>query len=399
MRLNNKIRSTRRTRSFHKSKSAFASICSFMVFVLVFNESGNAQIAADGFNGSTTLFTRSGGAFFSGTSTTNDRPASSPFFSEGSGSVGVTGGGTITLTTTNSVNTSGFSGIQLSFRLAAFGINSTSNGVDISDNVVIEISTNGGSNYSTILTVNGASAESGSDNDVNWAFSATGVATTAYPTAQTFTPSAGGGTKTDAFGTVIITSLPATTTLKVRITMDNNQSNERWLMDDFKISGTAATPTVSSFTPGNGCANTVSVNITGTNFTGATAVKFGGTNAFSFTVNSATQVTATPATGSNGVISVTTPNGTGSSVSTFTVHPNPVAAVNGQDDVNCFGGADGSITIEGTIGTGPYNYSVDGGTSWTSDVPALANPYTYGGLTANQAYRIKVRDIHQCVSK
>ena len=46
-----------------------------------------------------------------------------------------------------------------------------------------------------------------------------------------------------------------------------------------------ATPTISSFTPTNGCSNSTPVVITGTNFTGVTAVRFGGTNADSFVVN------------------------------------------------------------------------------------------------------------------
>ena len=55
-----------------------------------------------------------------------------------------------------------------------------------------------------------------------------------------------------------------------------------------------------------------SVTITGTGFTGATAVKFGSTAASSFTVNSATQITATSPAGTAGAvdITVTTPGGT-----------------------------------------------------------------------------------------
>ena len=49
------------------------------------------------------------------------------------------------------------------------------------------------------------------------------------------------------------------------------------------------------------------MTITGTNFTGATAVKFGATNAASFTVNSATSITATSPAGSGTVdVTVTT---------------------------------------------------------------------------------------------
>lgn len=70
-----------------------------------------------------------------------------------------------------------------------------------------------------------------------------------------------------------------------------------------------AIPTITSFTP-TSAGKTVPVVITGTNFTGATAVSFGGVPALSFTVNSATQITARPNTGSTGDVSVTTPAGT-----------------------------------------------------------------------------------------
>ena len=57
-------------------------------------------------------------------------------------------------------------------------------------------------------------------------------------------------------------------------------------------------PTVASITPATGpAAGGTSVTITGTLFTGATAVKFGATNATSFTFNSATSITATSPAG------------------------------------------------------------------------------------------------------
>jgi hypothetical protein len=77
--------------------------------------------------------------------------------------------------------------------------------------------------------------------------------------------------------------------------------------------------TVSSFTPAFGVAGT-SVVLTGTQFTGATAVTFGGSLALTFVVDSATQITATvPAAAVSGPISVTAPLGTGTSASIFTV--------------------------------------------------------------------------------
>jgi uncharacterized repeat protein (TIGR03803 family) len=77
-------------------------------------------------------------------------------------------------------------------------------------------------------------------------------------------------------------------------------------------------PSITSFTPTSGPVGTPVV-ITGTSFTGATAVKFSG-KAASFTVNSNTQVTATVPTGAvTGKISITTPGGTGTSTTTFTV--------------------------------------------------------------------------------
>jgi hypothetical protein len=70
------------------------------------------------------------------------------------------------------------------------------------------------------------------------------------------------------------------------------------------------------------------VIITGTNFTGATAVKFGDTDALSFTVDSATQITAVVDHGTSGKITVTTARGTATSADNFPPPASSAASVN-----------------------------------------------------------------------
>jgi hypothetical protein len=87
-------------------------------------------------------------------------------------------------------------------------------------------------------------------------------------------------------------------------------------------------PAVRCVSPNVGVeAGGTSVAITGINLTGATAVKFGSTNAASFTVNSATSITAVSPAGTGAVdVTVTTPQGTsaaGSAADRFTYHHPP----------------------------------------------------------------------------
>jgi hypothetical protein len=113
--------------------------------------------------------------------------------------------------------------------------------------------------------------------------------------------------------TQIRTNVPATAvTGKISVTngFGTGQSST-----DFKVG-----PRITSFSPTSGPVGTV-VTITGNAFTGATAVQFNGVLA-EFTVVSATQITATvPVGATTGIVTITTPSGTGNSAASFTVTP------------------------------------------------------------------------------
>ncbi len=118
---------------------------------------------------------------------------------------------------------------------------------------------------------------------------------------------------------------------------DINQ-NTTVYVDYMSISVTYTT--ITSFSPTNACSGSgQSVTITGTNFTGATAVTFhDNTPAASYTVNSSTQITATlPAAAQTGPIKVTTAGGTVTSTNDFTVYQMVTPSFTQVDPI-CSGG-------------------------------------------------------------
>ncbi len=135
-------------------------------------------------------------------------------------------------------------------------------------------------------------------------------------------------------------------------------------------------PAITSFTPTSGTPGT-SVTISGTNFSGATSVMFNGVSA-AFTVNSATSIqAAVPAGATTGPLSVTTPGGTATSTSNFTVVSAPAitsftptsgplgtsVTISGTN----FGGAT-SVTFNGVSAA----FTVNSATSIQAKVPAGA---------------------------
>src|SRR5439155_699503 len=91
-----------------------------------------------------------------------------------------------------------------------------------------------------------------------------------------------------------------------------------------------AAPAISGFSPASGPPGT-SVSISGSGFTGATAVTFNGTAASSMSVASDAQITATvPAGATSGRIGVTAPGGSTTSATDFGVTaPAPAPTISG----------------------------------------------------------------------
>ncbi|VXC40134.1 conserved exported hypothetical protein [Flavobacterium sp. 9AF] len=139
--------------------------------------------------------------------------------------------------------------------------------------------------------------------------------------------------------------------------------------EDYTLNVTNAPPTVTSFTPTSGCVGST-FNITGTNFSSATAVTIGGTNVTSFTINSATSITATIGTGTTGQVSVTNPSGTGTSLGIFTVVATPTITSQPVSTLICKPG-NGSFSV---TATGATTYQ------WRRNGVNLTNTAPYSGV-------------------
>jgi hypothetical protein len=161
-------------------------------------------------------------------------------------------------------------------------------------------------------------------------------------------------------------------------------------------------PVISSFTPANGPVGTV-VTITGSGLSGATAVTFGATAASSFTVNSATSITATIANGTAvgaAAIRINTSGGVASSNSPFMVFPPPSVT-----SIEPGSGVVGEmVTITGTglsgttavafNGTSAVTFLVNSDTQIDATVPAGATTGTVavttpGGTATSSTFTVE----------
>ena len=332
-------------------------------------------------------------------------------------SVGPTAGGTsVTITGTNFVNLSGASAVVFG------GTNATSYTVNSATSITATAPAGTGTQDVRVTTPGGTSANSAADDYTYYAPpTITSISPAAGPTAGgtsvviTGTNFAGlsgasavvfGGTNATSYtvnsATQITATAPAGTgTQDIRVTTPGGTSANT-AADNYTY---YAPPTVTLINPSTGpSTGGTSVTITGTNFaglSGASAVQFGGVDATSYTVNSATQITATAPAGTGTVdVRVTTPGGTSANTAAdnYIYVPAPtVTALSPSAGPNA--GAT-SVTITGTNFTGATQvqfgatnatgYTVDSATQITATAPAGTGTVdvrvtTIGGTSPNTA--------------
>lgn len=167
----------------------------------------------------------------------------------------------------------------------------------------------------------------------------------------------------------------------------------------FTVSNAKAPSTVTGIAPTNGpTAGGTSVTITGTNFTGATVVKFGSTNAASFSVDTSTQITATSPAGS-GMVDVTVDGSATSASDQFTYVTPPTVTTQAVSSItSTTATGNGNITNLGV--PNPTAYGVvwnTTGTPTTSDskvdngAASTTGAFTAAmtSLSANTTYHVR----------
>lgn len=290
----------------------------------------------------------------SAASTGNPPPPTAPTLASFSPTSGVSG----TLVTLTGTNFTGATSVRFNGKAAgSFAVN----GATQITATVAPGSTSG----KITVTTGGGTATSATD------FTITGA-----PTISSFSPASGiaGATVTITgtgftgatvvkFNSTAASSFTVNSDTQITATVANGTSTGKITVTTAAGSALSASnftitnsPTITSFTPTSGVVGT-SVVITGTNFTGATAVKFNATAASSFTVNSATQITASVANGTTtGQVTVTTPVGSAISSGNFTVVAAPtITAVNpGSGPVGT------SVVITGTNFSGTTTVAFNG---------------------------------------
>jgi hypothetical protein len=316
-------------------------------------------------------------------------------------SSGSTAGGTVV-----TVSGSGFTGASA----VSFGTVAAAGFSVLTDSTLLAIAPSqvAATVHMTVTTPSGTSSTSGADQFTYTAAALPAVtavtptsgtmagATTVAVTGSGFTGATAvsfGGTAAPSFTVVSDTAITVTSpyhasgTVDITVTTPSGTSTTS-AADQYSyvyVSGPAPAVTAISPTSGTTAGGTV-VNVTGTGFTGATAVKFGSTAAASYTVNSDTSLSATSPSGSAGTVDilVTTPSGTSTATlaDQFTYVAASVPAVTGVSPSSGSTGGGTAVSVTGTAFTGATAvsfglfpataYAVNSDTSITATAPVQA---------------------------
>lgn len=196
--------------------------------------------------------------FSSGKSLSTDAPKTNNLYSEGARGYRIQGADPISQTpsgvrlTFDNVNTSAYTDISLSFKVAGFSLGSTSNGMDDLnaanestiihgdklDYVLVEVSPDGG-----VTWYQQAKVVSGQLN-LPWSFGSAGTVAGSriYNADNNLTYF--NSTSANRYSAITVTDLPAVSNLKVRISAQNNALNESWILDDVRLTSTGLVPKV-----------------------------------------------------------------------------------------------------------------------------------------------------------
>ncbi len=328
----------------------------------------------------------------------------------------VAGGNSVVITGTNFGGLSGASAVQFG------GTNATSYVVDSATQITAVAPAGTGTQDVRVTTPGGTSANTAADNYTYYAIpTITSIAPTTGPetggtlitiTGTNFAGLSGaaavrfGATNASSYTVVNATTITATApaetgTQDVRVTTPGG-TTANTAADDYVY---VPAPTITSLSPTAGpTAGATTVTITGTNFTGASQVQFGGTNATGYTVVNATTITATAPAGTGTVdVRVTTIGGTSANTAAdnYTYYAPPTVTTllpssgpeTGANTVTItgtnFAGLSGASAVQ-FGGVDATSYTVDSSTQITATAPAgtgnvSVRVTTPGGISANTA--------------
>lgn len=157
--------------------------------------------------------------------------------------------------TLNSIDVSQYNNINFSFKVAAFRVSGTTQGLDINELIQVETSIDGGINWSVESVLRGYV-------NSRWDFTATGVFNAYYTgnnNGSTIDTRNGNAELANGIATYNVKNLPSSTNLMIRISMQIDRTDELWAIDNVKIEGQIANSTT-----WNGLAWSVGVPTTST---------------------------------------------------------------------------------------------------------------------------------------